>query len=94
MSESVTPSTSSTGVTGRSRRSLGALGGLTITGLLLVAFVFRAVQYGTSWMRGMSSAEQNFKVLTFWCLGYAALLAVISLAIWKMSVPEDDSVET
>jgi TRAP-type C4-dicarboxylate transport system permease small subunit len=65
-------------------RSIGQWIVSIIFGLLSVAFLFRALQFGYKWMAKVVEGDTNFKAMTIWALIYVVVCAGIAAVAYFM----------
>ena len=55
-----------------------------VFGLLSLAFLFRAGQFGYKWLSGVVEGDTNFKAMTIWALIYVVVCAGIAAVAYFM----------
>lgn len=55
-----------------------------VFGLLSLAFLFRAGQFGYKWLGGVVEGDTNFKAMTIWALIYVVVCAGIAALAYFM----------
>ena len=71
-------------------RSIGQWIVTGIFGLLSVAFLFRAVQFGYKWIAKVVEGDTNFKAMTIWALIYVVVCAGIAAVAYFMPRETDE----
>lgn len=65
-------------------RSIAQWAITVVFGLLSVAFLFRAAQFGYKWLSGAVQGETNFKAMTIWAFVYVVVCAGIAAVAYFM----------
>ncbi len=71
-------------------RSIAQLAVTVVFGLLSVAFLFRAGQFGYKWLSGVVESDTNFKAMTIWALIYVVVCAGIAAVAYFMPRETDE----
>jgi hypothetical protein len=71
-------------------RSIGQWIVTIIFGVLSVAFLFRAVQFGYKWLAKVVEGDTNFKAMTIWALIYVGVCAGIAAVAYFMPREADE----
>lgn len=66
------------------QRSLAQWAVTVVFGLLSLAFLFRAGQFGYKWLSGVVEGDTNFKAMTIWALIYVVVCAGIAAVAYFM----------
>ncbi|MEI8089996.1 MAG: hypothetical protein WCG63_10445 [Opitutaceae bacterium] len=75
-------------------RTIGQWIVTVVFGLLSVAFLFRALQFGYKWLARVVEGDTNFKAMTIWALVYVIVCAAIAAVAYYMPrETEEDEVE-
>ena len=65
-------------------RSIAQRAVTVVFGLLSLAFLFRAGQFGYKWLSGVVEGDTNFKAMTIWELIYVVVCAGIAAVAYFM----------
>jgi TRAP-type C4-dicarboxylate transport system permease small subunit len=65
-------------------RSIAQRAVTVVFGLLSLAFLFRAGQFGYKWLSGVVEGDTNFKAMTIWALIYVVVCAGIAAVAYFM----------
>lgn len=66
------------------QRSFAQWAVTVVFGLLSLAFLFRAGQFGYKWLSGVVEGDTNFKAMTIWALIYVVVCAGIAAVAYFM----------
>ena len=66
------------------QRSIAQWAVTVVFGLLSLAFLFRAGQFGYKWLSGVVEGDTNFKAMTIWALIYVVVCAGIAAVAYFM----------
>lgn len=66
------------------QRSFAQWAVTVVFGLLSLAFLFRAGQFGYKWLNGVVEGDTNFKAMTIWALIYVVVCAGIAAVAYFM----------